>query len=87
MYIDVGIEASACAHSADTIRYDTCIGRADAYRQLGLGFLTDIRCISSATRITFGHTVKFLIGTLPFVHNLLYTGTICRFMKVFKIEN
>jgi len=23
MYIDVGIEATACAHSADTIRYDT----------------------------------------------------------------
>jgi len=22
-YIDVGIEANACAHSADTIRYDT----------------------------------------------------------------
>jgi len=23
MYIDVGIEASACAYSADTIQYDT----------------------------------------------------------------
>jgi len=32
MYIDVGIEATACAHSADTIRYDTI--RYDIYKAL-----------------------------------------------------
>jgi len=62
MYTDVGIEATACANSASSIRYDIIQSNCHTKKQLSL-----FRCTASIHTVTHRHTTQKISRTVAVV--------------------